>query len=314
MKDLRRSLAFVSLLVLLLSGCGGSRPAQTPSEDEKEYTFTDALGRTVTVTQPERVAAAEGSLADAWQLAGGTLYAVTSDAFSEDRGLELPETPVDLGSVKTPNAEVILANEIDFVILSADLSGHVGLRETLEAARIPCAYFDVEDFEDYLSMLRIFTDITGRHDLYEQNGTAVEAQIDAAVARAQGQQGPRVLLLRAYSGGVKAKGSDNLAGAMLSRLGCLNIADTEESLLEDLSLEKILLEDPDFIFVTTMGDSEEKALESFRNTLALNPAWAGLSAVEQDRCVLLPKALFHYKPNARWGESYEFLADILYPA
>ena len=29
--------------------------------------------------------------------------------------------------------------------------------------------------------------------------------------------------------------------------------------------------------------------------------------------VLLPRELFHYKPNARWGESYAYLAKILYP-
>ena len=31
------------------------------------------------------------------------------------------------------------------------------------------------------------------------------------------------------------------------------------------------------------------------------------------RYVILPGELFHYKPNKRWGESYEYLADILYP-
>ena len=28
---------------------------------------------------------------------------------------------------------------------------------------------------------------------------------------------------------------------------------------------------------------------------------------------MLDKALFHYKPNARWGESYRTLAALLYP-
>ena len=43
-----------------------------------------------------------------------------------------------------------------------------------------------------------------------------------------------------------------------------------------------------------------------------NPAWAGLTAVANDHYVVLPKELFHYKPNARWGESYAYLAEILY--
>ena len=48
-------------------------------------------------------------------------------------------------------------------------------------------------------------------------------------------------------------------------------------------------------------------------TFEENPAWAGLSAVKNGRYVLLPKELFHYKPNVRWGESYACLAEILYP-
>ena len=44
-----------------------------------------------------------------------------------------------------------------------------------------------------------------------------------------------------------------------------------------------------------------------------NPAWQSLSAVQNGRYVILPGELFHYKPNKRWGESYEYLADILYP-
>lgn len=77
-------------------------------------------------------------------------------------------------------------------------------------------------------------------------------------------------------------------------------------------MEIILQEDPDFIFVVTMGDSDE-AMRSMAKGLEKNPAWAGLSAVKNENYIVLPKDLFHYKPNARWGESYEYLAKILYP-
>ena len=46
--------------------------------------------------------------------------------------------------------------------------------------------------------------------------------------------------------------------------------------------------------------------------LASNPAWQGLTAVKDDKFYVLEKELFHNKPNNRWGESYEILADILY--
>ncbi|MDD6566563.1 MAG: hypothetical protein PUF11_07255, partial [Parafannyhessea umbonata] len=43
------------------------------AEKSKAYTFTDDLGRKVTVKSHKRVVACMGSFADAWQLAGGTL-------------------------------------------------------------------------------------------------------------------------------------------------------------------------------------------------------------------------------------------------
>ncbi|GBF71417.1 hypothetical protein LAWASA_4174 [Lawsonibacter asaccharolyticus] len=61
-----------------------------------------------------------------------------------------------------------------------------------------------------------------------------------------------------------------------------------------------------------MGSSTEKALDSLTELFHSDPAWESLAAVKEGRVHILDKALFHYKPNARWGESYEVLADILY--
>ena len=105
---------------------------------------------------------------------------------------------------------------------------------------------------------------------------------------------------------------DELAGAILKDLGAHNIADDHPSMLEDLSLEEVIAADPDYIFVTTMGD-EQKALDYLNGLIQQNPAWSELSAVKEDRYIVLPKDLFHYKPNNRWGESYQYLGEILYP-
>ena len=78
-------------------------------------------------------------------------------------------------------------------------------------------------------------------------------------------------------------------------------------------MEEIIAADPDAILVVTMGASEEQAMAVMAERFESDPAWAGLSAVQSGRYLLLPKELFHYKPNARWGESYAYLAKILYP-
>ena len=302
-----------ALLCLLVPACAPtvqSRPA-----GEQDITFTDSLGNQVVLEQaPERVAALLGSYAEAWILAGGedSLMAVTRDAF-EERGMELGEEVANLGDSHQPNLEALFAAQTDLVLLTSDLEGQLALKESLDSAGIPNAWFKVETFEDYLAMLRTFTDLTGREDLYERNGLAVQARIEAVKAAAQEKEGPSVLLLRAFSSNVKAKNSDNTAGVMLRDLGCKNIADSDSGLLEDLQMEAILTANPEHIFVVTMGSDTEKALDNLEALFQSDPAWQSLTAIEQGNVHVLDKQLFHYKPNARWGESYEKLAGILYP-
>jgi iron complex transport system substrate-binding protein len=277
--------------------------------------FTDALGREVTVQKsPERVAALLGSFADVWVLAGGELCASAADAW-EDFGLSLGDA-VNLGGAHSPSLELLISADPDFVIASASTASNVQMKEALEDMGITVAYFDVDNFEDYLNMLKICTDITGRKDLYEQNGLAVKRQIDEIKSRYAADDIPdderKVLLLRAASSFVKAKGSrGTVLGEMLADMGCINIADSDESLLENISVEAVIREEPHCIFVVAMGNDTEKAMRSFETLIEENGAWRTLNAVKEGRLYVMDKTLFNLKPNARWAESYEILYETL---
>lgn len=303
-----RKISILILSLALLAGC-----AAPQSSGAAVLTFSDDLGRTVDLpAQPQRVAALNGSYAQTWLQAGGTVAGVTEDAWSE-RGLDLPQDTAVLGTVHAPDLESVLALEPDLVLLSADMDSHLALDEGLTGAGVPHAYFRVDTVTDYLDMLRTCTDLTGRADLYRTEGETLQTRVEEVLASVRGLPAPRVLYLRAYSTGVKAKGSDSITGAMLKDLGAVNLVEAAGStILEDLQLESILAADPDFIFVTTMGADEQKTLDHLRDTFQSDPAWATLTAVREGRYVVLPKDLFHYKPNGRWGESYEMLAGILY--
>ena len=155
-----RLIALILSLVIALgifAGCDTEK--NIPQEGA--VTFTDALGRTVTLSQePERVAALIGSFADVWVLSGGTVCAAVEDAW-DDFGLDLPEA-VNIGGAHSPNLELLLSANPDFVLASASTASNVDMKDTLEAAGITVAYFDVDNFGDYLEMLNICTDITGR--------------------------------------------------------------------------------------------------------------------------------------------------------
>ena len=300
-----------SVLSSLLTACS----SEQNEYDQSAVIFTDALGREVSVPkEPERVAALIGSFADVWMLAGGSVCATAEDAW-DDFGLALPDA-VNIGGAHSPNLELIFSVNPDFVIASASTSSNVEMKETLEAAGIAVAYFDVDNFSDYLAMLDICTDITERKDLYECNGLAIQSQIEdikqAIEERALPEEQRTVLLLRAHSSSVKAKGSKGtILGEMLADLGCINIADSDTSLLETLSVESIIRQEPYRIFVVTMGDDTEKAIDNLNQMMNENPAWGTLDAVAEGRLHLMERKLFNIKPNADWAESYEKLSEIL---
>ena len=88
--------------------------------------------------------------------------------------------------------------------------------------------------------------------------------------------------------------------------------DDLEVLLDGLSMEEILRADPDFIFISTMG--KESAAKAHMEEVLSQPVWQSLTAVKNGRVIYLPKDLFQFKPNARWGDAYAYLIEVFYGA
>lgn len=320
---------------LLLAGCGAqtaveststapAATAETSAEstatpeatDGTTLTFTDDLDREVTVpVQPQRVAVLLGSYADVWCLAGGqdTLVAAADDAWT-DFDLNLGDEVANLGSLMEPNLEELIAAQPDLVITSSNTTSNVELLPSLEDLGVPVIYFGVNSFNDYLEMLDVCTQITGQTQNYQTYGLDVQAQVEKAKEQDDGSA-PTVLLLRSASTSCKVKNSKGtVLGEILADLGAVNIADSDTSLLEDLSMERIIADDPDYIFVVFQGSDQDAAQKTLDAALTSNPAWDTLSAVQNGNFYLMEKELYHLKPNARWGEAYQKVADILYPA
>lgn len=308
------SAAVTAVMLAAFTGCSAGTAA-THGPDSDTICFTDALGREVKVpSRPKRVAALIGSFADVWMLAGGTLCAAAEEAWN-DFNLELGDA-VNLGGAHSQSLEKLLASDPDFVLASASTVSNTDMLEVLESAGITTAYFDVDCFEDYLEMLDICCRITGRQDLFQRNGLSVQKRIQESKAEFASAGLPErertVLLLRASSTSVKAKGSSGtILGEMLSDLGCINIADSDKTLLDTLSVESIIRREPYRIFVVTMGDDTDKALSGLAALMEKNPAWLTLEAVRESRLYLLDRKLFNIKPNAKWADSYEKLCNIL---
>lgn len=294
-----------AILILSVAGC-------SPAEIKKgDIPLVDADGATHYVSKDSRVVCAYGSFAECWMLSGGRLVGVTEDAVSE-RGLSLDADTAIVGTVKAIDLERLISLDPDLVILSADLTAHRQLARQLSDRGIAAPLLRIDSFDDYDSVMKQFCNINGGSDRYREHVTEVRGRIDSLLSSLPKTDTPKtVLVMRAYSTGIKVK-TDNIAEDIAKALGCLSLAEKFPSMLTDLSVEAIVASNPDVILVLTMGD-EGDAQSYLHEYINGNPALASLDAVKNGNLRILPKELFHYKPNNKWDKSYEYLAKIIYP-
>lgn len=259
---------------------------------------------------PENVAVLFSSLAEIWLDAGGEIAITVGETV--ERGLAPEGTQlVDEGAGKTVNLELLISLQPDLVICSADIPAQVEAEALLRTAGIPTLLCRVESFSDYLAALDAMTQITGCREAYEA-GAALQSEIDAVLKQSQAFAEKEILFVRAGSTAASTKAKlpeDHFACAMLEEFGCRNIAEAAPVLLDGLSMETILLADPDHIFFSLMGNPDT-ALAHVQ-TILEGEAWGQLTAVREGNVTILPRELFHFKPCGRWAEAYAFLADVM---
>ncbi|QIB27429.1 ABC transporter substrate-binding protein [Caloranaerobacter azorensis] len=282
--------------------------------DENTVTFTDARGKSVVYEKnPKRVVCIYNSYLDLWYKCGGTVIGRVKP--SKDKPVPGSENAEIVGTAGSPSVEKILALKPDLVILSMAFRAHRNIIETLEQNNIKVIALDNEYKDDYFKTVRLFTALTGREDLYEKYAKQVKKDIDNIIQKVPKDKKPKVLIIFATAKNITVRGTDSMVGEMLKDLNTINISGVigDSADAKVFSMEKILQEDPDFIFVQTMGSDKEKIFKKLKSDVESNPAWASLTAVKNNRYIILPKDLYLYKPNDRYAEAYEGLAKILYP-
>ena len=306
---MKRILSFIFLLLCLaFVSC-----MQEKNETNNFYTFTDDAGTEISLAEkPKTVAVLFSSHAEMVLLSGGHVDITVGESI--ERGFVSEDTPlVDSGAGKSINTELLISYKPDFVIGSNDIAAHRETAELLNKAGIPTALFYVESFPDYERVMKILCDIFGGKEYYKKNVSDVRDNIDVILSSVPEGEHKDFLFIRCASSAkaTKAKANhENFVCVMLDDLGAYNITNRAPVLLDGLSIEQIILEDPDYIFFSTMGD--ENAARSYRESQLENKEWQTLSAVKLGNYTFLDKELFQYKPNNRWDKAYKTLAELLY--
>ncbi len=263
----------------------------------------------------KKTVALSKSVAEMWRLAGGEVSATT------DYGLELEgaKNAISVGGLTIASLEAIISVNPELVIMTLDIPLHKKIHASLRDFGIKTYIADVKSFADYEKVMTDFTALTGRKDLYDKNVVQVKKAIEKVVKKnaqkvaaltrspAAGRSGAAAseasatyLFLRVSSAKNKVL-KDHFGNEIFQGFGLKSIV-SDDSPLDEIGVEAIVNADPDYIFVVAQGD-QKRADEAFYKAYKSNPAWAGLTAVKNDRVFMLPKELFKYKPNDRWAEA-----------
>lgn len=80
----------------------------------------------------------------------------------------------------------------------------------------------------------------------------------------------------------------------------------------DINLETVFAANPEIIIIQCHAGADA-AKAQVEEIYGSNPVWLSLNAVKNGKVFFLEKTLFHNKPNRRFAEAYQKLAEILYP-
>ena len=305
-KLLLGSIALV-MIVLALAGCGKS--TSSSSATTKELTFN---GQTYTVPKdPQKIAVLSNSVLS-------MLYAVDGKAISRVNTTDsLPpeiEALPALGQTANINMEQLLGLNPDLVLGLENQ--HKKYEAQLQSSKIPTVLINYDGIKDNVPLLTFLGELTNHQDKAKTVIATYENNIAKVKDAVKGQQPARVAVLRATGKGVTAETDAAITASMVKELGMTNVVTshldkTTTDKTVPYSLETLAADDPDIIFVVTMG-KEEEITKAMKKAMTDNPAWANLKAVQTNRVVYLPSKLFLLNPGLQTPEAMARLVKEAY--
>lgn len=274
---------------------------------------------------PEKVVSLYASFTTLWYEAGGTAIgciggdssiALYQEYIGRDITIDEGMTVVATSSSgKKWDVETIVAMKPSLIICSTAMSGYSTIESPAAVAGIPVIAMDYNNFNDYLKWFKVFCNLNGQPELWDSVAMPVlEGVVDLLVSLPT-EDSPSVLCMFADSSSLQANTSNTVVGEMISLMNAENIADAQNANGAeriDINLETVFAADPEYIVVQCHSDVET-AKKKVEETYGGNAVWNSLTAVKEGKVYFLEKTLFHNKPNRRFGEAYQILAEILYP-
>ena len=302
--------ALLTALTLVLTACGA--PAAEQPSKGSYATITDDNGRTVTFDKkPERIVVTSASFLEPLYAVGGE---VVGRPDSKSKIPDAAKNVTSIGRVYQIDAEKVLSLTPDLVILNKGMNEK--LVETLAANNVNTLVLDMKTYDDVKREIGIFATLTGEKEKGEQLTSKMDADI-AAVRASIPSDKKRIAIIHSTGQGLSVQLDGSIAGSIANMLGWENTASGMTALDKNpdaapYSMETLVAQNPDIIFVTSMGE-EAEIRASMEAMFAESPAWQSVAAIRDGRVYYLPQEMFLFSPGIEYPEAVKYMARLVYP-
>ncbi|SDG47930.1 iron complex transport system substrate-binding protein [Selenomonas sp. WCT3] len=311
-----KKLLFLMLLVVaaVISGCGSS-PSNGGADSSSAYAvITDDLGREVVLAKkPERIVVTSASFLEPLEAVDGAKLVVGRP----DSKTKMPAFAKELtsvGKVYQIDVEKVLACNPDLVIINKGMNEK--LVDALESNGVKTLVLDMKSYEDVKREVGILSKVTGAEEKGEQLVADMDAKIKAVRDKIPKDK-RRVSVIHSTNQGLTVQLEGSIAGSVAKMLGWENVAAGTTPLEKNpdaapYSLETLVAQNPELIFVTSMGKLDAIKSEMDEDMKG-NPAWQSVKAVRDGNVYYLPQDLFLLSPGIHYPDAVENMARCVYP-
>ena len=304
------TLVLLLLCSLVLTACGA--PSAEQATQGGYATITDDNGRTVTFDKkPERIVVTSASFIAPLYAVGGE---VVGRPVTKSKVLPAAEKAATIGPVYQIDTEKIIALTPDLVIINKGMNEK--LIETLAANDIKTLVIEMKSYEDVKREIGTFAALTGEKAKGDELVAKMDADIEA-VRTSIPQEKKRISIIHSTGQGLSVQLDGSIAGSIAKMLGWENTAAGMPALDKNpdaapYSMETLVAQNPDIIFVTSMGE-EAEIRASMEAMFAESPAWKSVGAIRDGRVYYLPQELFLFSPGIEYPAAVKYMARLIYP-
>ena len=299
---------------ILFSGCGGEKVSE-PVEVSQEKVFAtieDDLGRKIVLEKkPARVVVTSASFLEPLHAVGGEIVGRPD---SKNKMPDWAKNLPSVGAVYQIDVERLLSCAPDLVIVNKGMNEK--LLPVLEENKISAAVVDLKTYDDVKRGLKMFATISGDIAAGEKIIADMDAKIKAIVDKVP-KKNLRVAILHSTAQGLSVQLDGSIAGSIAKMFGWENVASGMTPLEKNpdaapYSMETLAEQNPEIIFVTSMGDINE-IKSNMAKAIETNEAWQAIGAIKNNRLYYLSQDLFLLSPGLRYPDAVKQMAQLIYP-